>query len=48
VAGFALSRLGRIPRSGDYFTWNGYRFEIVDMDGQRVDKLLIASPPGGA
>ncbi len=51
IAGFALSRLGRIPRAGDYFTWNGYRFEVVDMDGQRVDKLLIVPPSvaaGGA
>lgn len=44
VAGFVLSQLGRIPRSGDYFTWHGYRFEVVDMDGQRVDKVLIAPP----
>lgn len=42
VAGFVLSQLGRIPRAGESFTWGGYRFEIVDMDGHRVDKLLVA------
>ena len=32
---------GRLPREGDYFGWNGYRFEIVDMDGPRIDKVMI-------
>ena len=32
---------GRLPTEGDYFAWNGYRFEIVDMDGPRIDKILI-------
>ncbi len=35
------SSSGRLPREGDYFAWNGYRFEIVDMDGPRIDKILI-------
>jgi CBS domain containing-hemolysin-like protein len=42
LAGFALSRLGRIPESGDHFSWEDWRFEIVDMDGRRIDKLLTS------
>jgi len=34
--------LGRIPAVADYFEWNGCRFEVVDMDKNRVDKVLIA------
>ena len=36
--------LGRIPRTGDSFEKDGVRFEIVDMDGNRVDKLLLTPP----
>lgn len=42
LAGFVLQNLGRIPSLGDVFHWKDYRFEIVDMDGTRVDKVLIA------
>lgn len=41
VAGLALEKLGRIPAAGDWFEHAGYRFEIVDMDGRRIDKLLV-------
>ncbi len=41
LAGFVLHRLERIPREADHFEWQGYRFEVVDMDGQRVDKVLV-------
>jgi putative hemolysin len=41
LAGFVLSRLHRIPKSGEHVTWNGWRFEVVDMDGRRIDKVLI-------
>lgn len=41
VAGFVLDRLKRIPDTGEYFTEQGYRFEVVDMDGRKIDKLLI-------
>lgn len=41
LAGFVLHELERIPKTGDSFEWNGFEFEIVDMDGQRIDKLLI-------
>lgn len=40
VAGFALSRLGHLPETGERFEHDGWRFEIVDMDGRRIDKLL--------
>jgi putative hemolysin len=46
LAGFALSRFGRIPVAGDHFEWDGAgdarRFEGVDMDGHRIDKVLIS------
>lgn len=42
VAGLALSELGRIPRVGDQFAWEKLRMEIVDMDGQRIDRLLVS------
>lgn len=41
LAGFILFYLGRVPRASDYFEWNGLRFEIVDMDGNRIDKVLV-------
>jgi len=36
-----IHRIGAIPKTGDIFEWHGYRFEIVDMDGNRVDKILL-------
>ena len=42
VAGFALSVLKRIPEEGDKFAHDGWSFEIVDMDGRKIDKLLVA------
>lgn len=42
VAGFALARLKSMPQEGDVFTDSGWRFEIVDMDGRRIDKLLVS------
>lgn len=42
LAGFILYYLGRLPQCGDYFEWNGLRFEIVDMDGKRIDKVLVS------
>jgi len=41
VAGFVLALFGRIPAVGDSVDWLGYRLEVVDMDGRRIDKLLI-------
>jgi putative hemolysin len=45
VGGFVMGRLGEIPQAGDHFEWNGYRFEVMDMDGRRVDKVMIAPLP---
>ncbi|MER8847881.1 hemolysin family protein [Mesorhizobium australicum] len=40
IAGFALSQLGHLPEAGEHFDYEGWRFEILDMDGRRIDKLL--------
>jgi putative hemolysin len=45
VGGFAMHRLGRIPSVADHFETAGFRFEVVDMDRNRVDKVLIARLP---
>ncbi|TCZ55029.1 HlyC/CorC family transporter [Roseicella aquatilis] len=42
VAGLMLALLRRVPREGDRIVWAGWRFEIVDMDGRRVDKVLAS------
>ena len=44
IAGFVIDKLGRIPVAGDHFMWDEARFEVVDMDGRRVDKLLVVPP----
>jgi putative hemolysin len=41
LAGFVLHELKRIPATGDSFEWRGFTFEIIDMDGQRIDKVLV-------
>lgn len=41
LGGFVVVMVGRLPRVGDHFEWDRFRFEIVDMDGNRVDKVLI-------
>lgn len=43
LAGFVITHLSRIPTSGDAFEWDGWRFEVVDMNGSRVDKLLVSA-----
>lgn len=45
IAGFLVYSLGHIPEPGEHVTWNGYRFEVMDMDGKRVDKVLLVPPP---
>ncbi len=45
LAGFMIRHMGRIPNSGDFFEWQGLRFEVVDMDGRRVDKVLLENLP---
>jgi putative hemolysin len=44
IGGFAMMQLGRIPSIADHFEWQGMRIEVVDMDGNRVDKLLVVPP----
>jgi putative hemolysin len=51
LGGFAMLQLGRIPQVADVFEWEGWRFEVVDMDRNRVDRLLVTrgggAPRGG-
>ena len=42
LGGLAMHTLGRVPRAGDAFTLGGFRFEVVDMDGHRVDQVLVS------
>lgn len=42
VSGFLMSQLDGIPISGQHFDWNGWHFEVMDMDGKRVDKILVS------
>ena len=42
LSGFVMSELGRIPKTGAKFTYDGYEFEVVDMDGRRVDRVLVS------
>ena len=44
LAGFVLHELEHIPITGETFLWRGFQFEIIDMDGQRIDKLLVNIP----
>jgi len=48
IAGFVLAQLGRLPATAETFEWKDLRFEIVDMDGKRIDKLLVERVPGPA
>ena len=40
-----MLQLGRVPKAADHFDWGGYRFEVVDMDRNRIDKLLVKQLP---
>jgi putative hemolysin len=48
AAGFALSVLKRLPHEGEHFHEQGWRFEVVDMDGRKIDKLLVSKVTGDA
>lgn len=41
AAGMTIARFGRIPHAGEHFDWQGWRIEVVDLDGPRIDKLLL-------
>ncbi|NEQ28882.1 MAG: hypothetical protein F6K28_60035, partial [Microcoleus sp. SIO2G3] len=45
MGGFVVTQLGRIPIATDHFEWRGMRFEVMDMDGNRVDKVLVVPLP---
>ncbi len=45
LGGFIIYTLGRLPRAGDAFIWSTWRFEVVDMDGNRIDKVLVEPTP---
>jgi len=45
LSGFMMVSLGRVPQPSDHFEWNNLRFEVVDMDGRRVDKVLVTALP---
>ena len=42
LGGFVMGMTGRVPETGNRFEWNGWRFEVLDMDDRRVDKVLAA------
>jgi putative hemolysin len=48
AAGLVTALLGDLPRTGDRVSWHGWSFEVADLDGRRVDKLLVSpAPPQG-
>jgi putative hemolysin len=42
AAGMIMARFGRIPQVGEHFDWRNWRFEVIDLDGARIDKILIS------
>ena len=48
LAGFILSQLHELPKPGDHLVWAGWRFEVVDMDGRRIDMILVQRQPGSS
>jgi putative hemolysin len=45
LAAFVLAQLHELPKPGDHFIWAGWRFEVVDMDGRRIDMILVQRQP---
>ena len=45
LAGFIMTSIGNIPQTADQFEWQGLRFEVIDMDVRRVDKVLVTTMP---
>ncbi|MFN5744482.1 MAG: hemolysin family protein [Methylococcaceae bacterium] len=43
IGGFVMLQLGHVPRAADHFVWDGLHFEVVDMDRNRVDKILVST-----
>ena len=46
MGGMVMDNLGRVPAVGDRFDWEDFTFEVLNMDGRRVDKVLITPPRG--
>lgn len=44
IAGFVMEHLGRLPSTGDAFMWHGARFEVMEMEGRRIDRLIVSMP----
>lgn len=42
IGGFVMTHQGKIPKAGDHFIWQNFRFEVVDMDGKRIDKVMVS------
>jgi putative hemolysin len=45
LSGFVMVSLGRVPQTSDQFEWHSLNFEVIDMDGRRVDKVLVTTLP---
>ncbi len=45
LAGFVLTHMGHVPQMGEHFDWGDFRFEVVDMDGRRIDRILVSPLP---
>jgi putative hemolysin len=43
-----IAHFGRIPHAAEHFDWAGWRIEVVDLDGPRIDKLLLQRIDGAA
>lgn len=48
LGGLVMAELGRVPRIGEHFELRGYRFEVIDMDGRRIDRVLITAMGDGS
>jgi putative hemolysin len=48
LSGMVMWLLGRLPSTGDVLTWEGWRLEVVDLDGRRIDKVLATALPDPA
>ncbi len=46
LGGFIMMQMGRVPKAAEHFQWGDFRFEVADMDGKRVDKIIISREQG--
>ena len=44
AAGMGMSALGRLPRDGEVFMWHGFRFEVLELRGARIERLAVIPP----